>query len=292
MLEFKDIEIEDKKRFDRIIGGIDPDGCMYPNADYTFGNLFIWKHRYGSRVAFGEDVCCIVEKGGEYAYFPICSDVDLPRALKAQNRSRMLYVTEGMLSRLDALGIRYEKSEMPDSFDYVYYHDDLAELPGKKYHQKRNHIAYFEKLYPDHKFEMITPENIAECREFSVRWAEQSLHGIDPEERAALDAALDGFFELGFEGGLIRAGGEVVAMSAGERRGDSFVVHIEKALGTRGAYPLINRDFVRNVCVGSYLINREEDMGIEGLAKAKQSYHPACVLKKYAVTICDLNGIQ
>ena len=286
MLEFKEIGIDDKERFDGVLNGVDADGALYPTADYTFGNLFIWKHRYDTRIAIDGGVCCIIEKGGEYAYFPICSDGSLAAALEKQNCRRLMYVTEGMLARLDACGVSYEKRELPDSFDYVYSYGDLAELPGKKYHQKRNHIAYFEKLYPDHRFEMITPDNIDECREFSIKWGKQSLHGIDDEERIALDMSLENFFKLGFEGGIIRAGGEIAAMSAGERRGDSFVVHIEKALNTRGAYPVINREFVRNVCVGSYLINREEDMGIEGLAKAKQSYHPACMLKKYMVTIC------
>lgn len=286
MLDFKEIEIDDKERFDRILNAVDANGEKYPTADYTFGNLFIWKHRYNTCLAFENGVCFISENGGEYAYFPICSDELLPEALNKQNCRCLMYVTEDMLARLDNLGVRYEKSETPASFDYVYSYGDLAELPGKKYHQKRNHIAYFEKLYPDHKFEMITPDNISECFDFSVKWGEQSLHGIDDEERRALDMSLENYTQLGFEGGIIRAGGEIVAMSAGERRGNSFVVHIEKALNTRGAYPVINREFVRNVCVGSYLINREEDMGIEGLAKAKQSYHPAYMLKKYMVTIC------
>ena len=292
MLDFKEIEIDDKERFDRILNAIDANGEMYPTADYTFGNLFIWKHRYNTRVAFEDGVCFITEKGGEYAYFPICSDGLLPEALYKQGCRRLMFVTEDMLARLDKCRIPYEKREIPDSFDYVYSYADLAELPGKKYHQKRNHIAYFEKLYPDHTFEMITPDIVSECVEFSVKWGEQSLHGIDDEERRALDMSLENFASLGFEGGIIRAGGEIVAMSAGERRGNSFVVHIEKALNTRGAYPVINREFVRNVCVGSYLINREEDMGIEGLAKAKQSYHPAYLLKKYLVTLCDLPSIQ
>ena len=287
MLEFKEIEIGDKELFDRILNAVDADGQKYPTADYTFGNLFIWKHRYDTRIAFDGGACFILEKGGEYAYFPICSDDALADALKKQGVRKLMYVTDDMLTRLDACGAVYEKSELPHSFDYVYSYGDLAELPGKKYHQKRNHIAYFEKLYPEHSFEMITQDNIKECIDFSVKWGEQSLHGIDDEERKALDMSLGNFFSLGFEGGVIRAGGEVVAMSAGERRGNSFVVHIEKALNTRGAYPLINRDFVRNVCVGSYHINREEDMGIEGLVKAKQSYHPAYLLKKYMVTICD-----
>ena len=286
MLDFKDICLRDKPRFDGIINSVDPDGKLYPTADYTFGNLFIWKEKYDTRIAFSDGACFVSEKGGEYAFFPICSDEDLPRALEALNASRFLFVTDEMLKRLDRLGVSYEKTAMPNSFDYVYYHDDLAELPGKKYHQKRNHIAYFEKQYPDHVFEIITRENIGECTEFSVKWGEQSLHGIDSEERRALDLTLENFFDLGFEGGLIRVGGGIVAMSAGEKRGMSFVVHIEKALDLRGAYPAINREFVRNVCAGSYLINREEDMGIEGLAKAKHSYHPACMLKKYAVTIC------
>ena len=286
MLDFNDICLGDKLRFDEIINSVDPEGKLYPTADYTFGNLFIWKHRYATRLAFSDGACFVSEKGGEYAYFPICSDAALPRALEELGASRFLYVTDDMLARLDRIGVGYEAAPMPNSFDYVYYHDDLAELPGKKYHQKRNHIAFFEKQYPDRTFEKITPDNIRECADFSIEWGRQSLRGIDVEERTALDFALDNFFELGFEGGLIRAGGEIVAISAGEKRGMSFVVHIEKALDMRGAYPAINREFARGVCAGSYLINREEDMGIEGLAKAKKSYHPAFMLRKYAVTIC------
>lgn len=286
MLEFKEIRLADKARFDSVIDACDADGSFYATADYTFGNLFIWKHRYKTRVAFDGDACFISENGGEYAYYPICPDARLSDALDALGAKRLMYVTDDMLSRLDALGVKYEKAELPDSADYVYDYGDLADLKGKKYHQKRNHIAYFDKAYPDHSFEMITPENIAECAAFSVEWGEQSLHGIDAEERAALDLALENFFELGFEGGVIRIGKGIAAMSAGERRGDSFVVHIEKALNIRGAYPVINRDFVRRVCVGSAVINREEDMGIETLAKAKRSYHPSRMIRKYSVTLC------
>ena len=286
MLDFKDVELNDKARFDAIINACDPDGELYCGADYIFGNLFIWRHRYATQLAFDGNACFISENGGEYAYFPICGDAELPCAIEKLAGKRLLFATDAMLAKLDALGVNYECEPIPDSFDYVYRYDDLADLPGKKYHQKRNHIAYFETAHPDYVFQAVTPENIEECKEFSFKWAEQSLHGIDGEERLALDNALGSFFELGFEGGLIRAGGEVVAMSAGERRGSAFVVHIEKALGIRGAYPLINREFVRNVCAGCCLINREEDMGLEGLAKAKKSYHPAFVMKKYSVRIC------
>lgn len=286
MLKFNEIQLTDKARFDGIINACDPDGGFYAAADYTFGNLYIWKGKYDTRIAFDDGACFISERGGEYAYFPICPEGRLSDALNALGAKRLIFVTDGMLSRLDALGVKYKKEELPDSADYVYDYGDLADLEGKKYHQKRNHIAYFDKAYPDHTFEMITPEMIPECIEFSVKWGEQSLHGIDAEERAALDLALGSFFELGFEGGVIRIGEEIAAMSAGERRGGSFVVHIEKALDIRGAYPIINRDFVRRVCVGSSAINREEDMGIEALAKAKRSYHPSRMIRKYSVKIC------
>ena len=95
------------------------------------------------------------------------------------------------------------------------------------------------------------------------------------------------FEELHFQGGLIRIDGEVVAFCVGERAcRKTFIVHIEKAFADiQGAYPLINQQFVKNELLGKYeYVNREEDMGLEGLRKAKLSYHPAFLLEKGLVT--------
>ena len=109
MLDFKDICLGDKPRFDSVINAVDPDGRLYPTADYTFGNLFIWKGKYSTRLAFSGGACFVSEKGGEYAFFPICSDGELPRALEALGATRFLFVTEDMLARLDAVSRGIER---------------------------------------------------------------------------------------------------------------------------------------------------------------------------------------
>ncbi|MEG1436658.1 MAG: phosphatidylglycerol lysyltransferase domain-containing protein, partial [Oscillospiraceae bacterium] len=158
-------------------------------------------------------------------------------------------------------------------------------LPGKKFHSKRNHISNFEKTY-DWSYEEINKENMQECIEMNRKWeAENKMRNPDGmnKEELAIIRAFDNFDELGFKGGLIRANGEVVAYTMGERLNDNtFCTHIEKAFADiRGAYPIINREFAKNTLTEYEFVNREEDMGIEGLRKAKLSYNPVYLVSKY-----------
>ena len=110
----------------------------------------------------------------------------------------------------------------------------------------------------------------AECRLDSTR------------EIAALINAKD---EMGLKGGVLWAGGQVVAFTLGEELNqDMFVVHIEKALADiQGAYPMINQQFLIHEASQYSYVNREEDTGAEGLRKAKLSYYPAFLQEKGVV---------
>lgn len=171
-----------------------------------------------------------------------------------------------------------------DGFDYIYNTQDLIALSGRKYHGKRNHIASFQKTYHWH-YEPITTANIEDCMRMNAEWERENLsrnpEGIS-EELAAVDRAFDHYFELGFTGGLIRVDGRVVAYTLGEQLTENtFCTHIEKAFAdVRGAYPIINREFASHALSGYAFVNREEDMGEEGLRKAKLSYYPAILLEK------------
>ena len=103
------------------------------------------------------------------------------------------------------------------------------------------------------------------------------------DEGCAVSEAFENFEALKLSGGLIRAKGEVVAFSMGDRLNDeTFLVHIEKAFANiQGAYPIINREFVIHNCEGYKFVNREDDTGDEGLRKAKLSYRPYEILKKW-----------
>jgi hypothetical protein len=184
---------------------------------------------------------------------------------------------------------------MPELFDYLYEAEKMASFAGKKLHAKRNYVNRFTAAYPDYVFEPITESNISDCLLTDGLW----LYAKDDDEFdnisgevSALEACLINFCELNADGGLIRLspGGTVIAFAIGERlSGDTFVTHFEKALtDIDGSYQIINRDFTRYV-LEKYpeikYINREEDMGLENLRKAKRSYYPDIMEEKFLVTI-------
>ena len=179
---------------------------------------------------------------------------------------------------------RFTFTEDRDSFDYIYSREDLVLLSGKKYHSKRNHIAFFEKQ--EYQYEELNDKNLSECLSMNAVWIEKNsdkfYDGID-KEQWALTRAFEHYDELGYKGALLRRDGQVVAFTLGEEMNDNmFCTHFEKAFSDiRGAYPTINREFAKRTLTGYKYINREEDTGDEGLRKAKLSYKPVKLLVKY-----------
>jgi len=173
---------------------------------------------------------------------------------------------------------RYSFTPDRDNYEYVYSSQDLCTLQGKKYHSKRNHI---NKLTASHSFEYrrYTKEDYAACMELYQTWVQDSYKN---EYHAVVDA-LTHFDTLGLVCGLLYVDGQLEAFSVGEKFGDDMaIIHIEKAnQALQGAYALINREFVCHEWSELEYINREEDMGIEGLRKAKLSYNPVFLNEKY-----------
>lgn len=170
-----------------------------------------------------------------------------------------------------------------DGCDYVYETQQLAELKGKKYHKKKNHVNKFLKSF-DFSYEEITEKNREECLEMAARWREgREMTPSLQEETRALELAFRHYEELGFSGGLLRVNGEVMAFTLGESvTEDTFVTHFEKALDSiPQLYAAMNQQFA-DKCLRAYrYVNREEDLGLEGLRKAKESYHPTFMVEKY-----------
>lgn len=177
-----------------------------------------------------------------------------------------------------------------DLADYVYETEKLINLSGKKYHGKKNHINQFKAANPDWTYESISDENVEECFQMALNWRRDNGCEDDPEKNSEMCVTLNSlrlFKELELKGGLLRAGGKVVAFTLGEPVcDDTFVVHIEKAYAdVRGAYPLINQQFLEHEAASYTYVNREEDTGEEGLRKAKLSYHPVFMAEKGVVTL-------
>jgi len=187
---------------------------------------------------------------------------------------------------------QYQRDSRRQDSDYIYLREKLATLSGKKLHGKRNHINRFVENYPDWKYEMISADNEEECARMAMKWClencadeEQNWEHDKIDESKLVIYAIRHREELGMIGGALRANGKIVAITLGERlTPDTFVVHFEKAFyDIQGAYPMINREFVRNELETYTYVNREEDLGEEGLRKAKLSYRPERLLDKVIV---------
>lgn len=186
---------------------------------------------------------------------------------------------------------RFTFEEDRNGFDYLYEIDRLADLPGKKLHAKRNHIRRFDEQFPDWLAEDITPANVPECVELERQWTairqeEEGGEETVSEETVAVIEALYHMDKLGLEGLLIRADGSPVAFSLGGLiTPECFDVNFEKSFGDiQGAYPAINREMARLVRERHPQVkwlNREDDLGLEGLRRAKLSYQPDVLVAKY-----------
>ncbi|MDE6294493.1 MAG: phosphatidylglycerol lysyltransferase domain-containing protein, partial [Muribaculaceae bacterium] len=178
-----------------------------------------------------------------------------------------------------------------DMGDYLYSAEKLSTLSGKKYNKKRNHINQFLAAYPDWSIEPITADNAQEALRFMDLIDREGDHipmAVTERHlnRLVLEQILKG--ETQYIGAILRGGGEMLAFSIGDIKGDTLYVHIEKALREApGAFEMINKSFARMVCEAHpeiEYINREDDAGDMGLRMAKESYHPVEILKKYNIT--------
>ncbi len=264
----------------------------FRGAEYTFANLFLWSSFYGEVALYENCLCQRLTFGGVRQYvFPAgCGDVKpVLDALWEDCRQagapfRVRSLTKETMAKLEELYPgKFTYEEDRNAFDYLYDIDTLAELAGKKYQAKRNHINRFVEQYPNWFTTVIDRDNLAVCRKIAIKWNESH---DSPGDKRALDLAFEHFDQLEFMG-IILYGDEQTPLgfSMGNRISqDTFDVNFEKSFAdVQGAYPLVNREFarfIRQSLPEIRYLNREDDMGLEGLRKAKESYHPI-FLEKY-----------
>ena len=290
MLSFSKPAIDDKEWVDECFKYVNSFNC-----EYTFGNLFVWATAYRTEIArYNDFLICRWGKAPDYKYSLPIGRGDFKKAVeeiiadaKALDVKPVIYgVTSNYKELLDEyFPDKFNYTYDDGNYDYIYSVEKMAALSGKKYHGKRNHITNFKKNNPDWSFEIINSSNINECIELHSNWI--NTHEDDSDysfEFEAVLTAFENYNKLGFVGGLLKVGGKAIAYTMGERHSDElFVTHFEKAPPEiQGAYPIINQEFTRNCLMNYQFVNREEDLGIEGLRKAKQSYNPEILLKKGA----------
>ncbi len=267
-------------------------------SEFTFTNLFVWRHRYGFEISsFGEGLLILAKpSSGEPFFMPplgIANTVGTVKDAFAYLKSLgvkpvMRRVPKHLAETLGASGFSAVADR--DNFDYVYLAQDLAELAGRKYHKKRNLISQFTSRH-NYEYMPLTSDFVEECRGLQADWCDirdcfspenMSL----AEENAAINETLDNFKALSVRGGVILVDGKVEAFSLGEPLNrDTFVIHFEKANPARtGLYQTINQQFCQNIASGFQFINREQDLGEPGLRQAKESYYPTTLIEKFSIT--------
>ena len=288
MLDFKTPSIADKELIEgytRFCGQI---GC-----DISFANTYLWRDRYRIMTAFDSDTFykCYAMGGRIRGYSLPITKGDIRRAadnILEDARERGIQPMIGLMNKSDAERLQslYKDRltairEDRDAADYIYEREKLAQLAGKKYHAKRNHISRFERSYPNHSFKELCKDNFDDAFKVVGIWQDNNE---DTGETAVIKDAFGHFEELGMFGLVMYVGSDPVAMCMASEINDRVCdVNFEKAVDLDGAYAMINREFARRFDKYT-LINREEDMGVEGLRKAKLSYHPDILYtKNYAV---------
>ena len=269
------------------------------SCEYTFANLYLWSGHYkvgyamvGKMLVFQyTDEQVFTFPLGDHAYLKETIDLLIGWAKERGIEFKITNVTPEQFALLEEIYPgRFEIEYYRDSADYIYETEKLINLSGKKYHGKKNHINKFKKMNPDWSYESITKDNVEDCFQMALEWRNKNGCEEDEEKSAEICVTLNSlrlFEELKLRGGLIRAGGRVVAFTIGEPVcDDTMVIHIEKAFAdVQGAYPIINQQFLAHEATEYKYVNREEDLGEEGLRKAKESYHPVFLQEKGVATL-------
>ncbi len=290
--ELKNICIDDKPIFDRYFK--ENDGI---NSEYTFTNMFMWRNSYNIRYALIDGFLCIFSKhgiGAETVNFPIGNGDITPVFEKlseyfTENNQRFLmrvYSKENIELINTIYPDTFIFTQDRNSFDYVYKVNDLIELQGSRYHAKKNHINRFIANYP-FEYKEINDELIPLCHEMFAKWCDSKVGVVEDisEQREAVSELLQNYKQLGVSGAAIMVDGKMVAFSFGEvlsENNSMAVIHLEHAdTDFQGSFPIMNQQFLQNRWQDFEYVNREEDMGLIGLRRAKESYKPCMMVKKY-----------
>ena len=280
----RDITLEDKAVFDQIFTTKPPE-----ISAYTFTNIFAWRLPYNTTLSRINDSLVVSERIGDKT---VC--------LEPLGGSDTKAVIDEVFNRSDDVEFKLIHAQVADQLkedanyiveydrdnsDYLYLSEDLIELKGKKYDGKRNFITRFKSKY-DYEYIRMPHVSPDEAMKFADYWCKQRKcpDSLKMEHQAVYEM-LSNYDELGITGGAIKVDGQIVAFSLGEALNpETLVIHVEKAATEiEGIYQAINNEFASHAGAAFRFINREQDLGIPGLRKAKKSYHPIKMIETYKI---------
>ena len=295
LLPFREITLEDKQAVEECGSHYN-----YHLCERCFVDLFMWAGPYQTQICFADGLLLVKMRplDGEHdCYLAPIGEGDLGAALDALEADAaergipltIVSVAEPMIERIEAVrpGKFVFSHDSEDGDDYIYLAEKLRTLSGKKLQSKRNLVNRFQAAYEGRwSYEDMTPDNVKDAFGYHIKWCNRNgcAHSRDFQgETCAIVVALRNFDALGLRGGLLRLDGEVIAFTFGcQATPDMYVMQIEKADSEiAGAYQMINQQFVLHNCDDVEYVNREEDLGLEGLRKAKKSYYPVMRGVKY-----------
>lgn len=293
-MQFQSLELEDVPAAKPYFDLLGSDIC-----DYTIGGMFMWREFYKVEYTVEDDI--FYSRVHNEQHTKILYNLPIGRTkqdivkgirrimeFEKDNPAQLRFVTieERFLTLFEEAGMKFQSHNNEIYSDYVYLTEEFLKLSGKKNHKKKNHIQQFLRSCDAWTFEEISHDNLEELKEFF-----RTHYSVDPnateeeiEENDRAMEVLERFDEYQMFGGLLRADGEICGFSVGEICGRTLFVHIEKASREHpGAYQMLNHQFAEHFGQSTERINREEDMGDEGLRRSKQSYHPIELVKKFVV---------
>ncbi|NMM64693.1 DUF2156 domain-containing protein [Clostridium sp. P21] len=293
MLDFKILTLEDKKLFDKYLKPY-----LFETCEYSFTNLFIWRKACDIQYAIYKDVLIIkkMDFDGNYHFMqPIgYKKENLKDIVNYLLKNKSLYNLNYLFKDaeqpfindlLEVFGDTFVIEEDRDNFDYIYESEKLINLSGKILHKKKNHYNYFVKNY-DYKVSEITAELIQTCIKAAREWCYKHMcKGYLLYELKSIEELLKNSSKLDFIGMVVHVNDKLSAFTIGEKVNENLgIIHIEKAdSDIRGLYNFVNKTFIESYFSEIPFINREQDLGIEGLRKAKLSYSPVKFSKKFNV---------
>ena len=300
----KKISLEDKPIFDRYFQNYFPQ-----ISEFTFTNLFMWRNYYDllylewknhliifSKNYFKGPKVPVSEKENAIFFFPPVGPnpadiiIEIFNHYKEAEFHRVPQaINDRLLEHKSFLSLNLSIVEDRDNWDYVYNVENLINLSGNQYRQNRRWLNKFLENYT-FEFKILTEDLIDKVKKLQLEWCVMRDCEEDEDleqEQEAIYEALDNFTALGFKGAMICIDDKCAAYTFGEMLNpETVVIHVEKAhMQYEGSYQAINNLFLKNCCEDVKHVNREQDLGIEGLRRAKESYKPTYMVKKSIVFI-------
>ncbi len=288
-LKFEPINLNRQKNYQELLNV-----CPQVSSDYSFLNIWAWARDYGLHWAWEADLVWLKQTRPE----PLCwapigpwNSIDwLGRYERHADQQTIFIRVPQMLMDTwrSAFGDVANATEDRDNWDYQYRVADLIELRGNRYHKKKNLLNQFLKKY-NYRYLPFGPELIEQALGMQEDWCTwrdcESSEVLSAENKAIARVLADWQHFNDVLGGALMVNGAMVAYTVAERlTQDSIVVHFEKGDTLyKGVYQAINQMFLAHSASHFKLVNREQDLGDEGLRKAKLSYHPASFINKFRV---------